>query len=96
MNNIESFGDKNMTMLQFIPDYDSYDIVYYNGDKVRRFRKYEHKSYNSKDIELYESNKDIKTIIDDSVEFKDKFCIYLIVSLMFLLFVLRVDEYLFV
>lgn len=96
INDIESFSDKNITMLQYIPDYNSYDIVYYNGDKIRRFKKYEQKSYNDKNIELYESNKDIHNIIDDSDEFKDKFCIYLIMFLLFLLFVLRIDEYFYV
>lgn len=91
INNIEFLCDKNMTMLQYTADYDSYDIVHYNGDKVRRFVKYEHKNLDN----IEESDKkSISNIIQSSSELKDKSGIYFLMFLMFLLILTRIMEWL--
>lgn len=91
ISNIEFLSDKNVTFLQFIPDYDGYNLVYYTGDKIRKFRKYEH-TFNDKT----EKVKNITTIISNSSELKDKSGIYFLMCLMFMLLFVKIGEVFFI
>ena len=95
IDNIEFLENKKMTLLQFMPFKDSYDIVHYAGDKVRRFRKYEHKTFDNFEIDDNKVKKDISMIISDSNEFKDKKHIYAISFLILLFVAIKLYEFLF-
>lgn len=88
IENIEFLSDKGISFLQFIPENNSYDIVFYNGDKIRKFRKYEHSNYNEN--ASIESKKDIKSIITTSSELNDmKSPIYIIFAVFTMWFLLK-------
>lgn len=96
IKNIEFLGDKKMTLLQFMPYKDSYDIVHYAGDKIRKFKKYEHRTFDD-NVNIFEEKKIINVIVDDSYEFKNMHShLYLIFVLMLILSGLRLYEFLFI
>ena len=72
ISNMEKLSDKKITIVQYMPGNENYDIVHYNGDKIRKFRKYEHKSYNPESTQKLEHKKNIKTIITSSNELNDR------------------------
>jgi|688.fasta_scaffold239712_2 hypothetical protein len=79
----EKLGDKKITFIQFKPSFDNYDIVYYNGDKLRTIKKYMRKTERKK-----QESKDINEIIKDSSEFTDTRTPVMIIMVLFLFWVI--------
>lgn len=98
INCIEWLCDKKMTLVQFKPYYEGYDIVYYNGDYVKLFSKYTTKQYGNNEVDVYQSrSKNIKNIIDTSNELNDRQTPINIILMMFvLLSFIKLYGYLFV
>jgi len=95
IDNIEFLADKKMTLLQFMPAKDSYDIVHYAGDKIRKFRKYDSKTFD--DADIMENRKDIEMIVNNSNEFKNMSThIYILIFLMLLFGGVKYYEYFFI
>ena len=68
--NYESLNDKKITLTHYIPDQESYNIRYYNGSKIREFRKYIYHNQRD-DVELLEKKK-MNEIVIESNELNDR------------------------
>lgn len=95
ISNLEWLLDKKMTLVQFKPQYDEYDIVYYNGDKETKFKKYMTNNYDSDEIISHEKkSKNINDIINKSNELNDRQTpINIILLMLFLFSILKSYEY---
>ena len=77
-------------LLQFKVNHDEFDIIHYNGDKIRRFRKYEH--YNTNNNYVVYEKKHINDIIIYSGELKGNSHIYMIFLLIFCWICVKIYE----
>ena len=77
IKNIELLKEKNILFIQFIPHYDKYDMIYYNGDKIRKFQNHLHMTPKKENEKI-----SIKEITDESRELRDKTFIYKIIVFM--------------
>lgn len=71
ITNHEALQEKKITLTQYIPDQDSYNIKYYNGSKIREFKKYIYHNQRD-DVELLEKKKMMSDIIIESNELNDR------------------------
>lgn len=72
-------------MIQYKPRNELFDIVYYNGDKIRKFRKYENKIYNNDNYQILEQKKNINVIVTESNELNDRGSPIFMILMMFIL-----------
>lgn len=97
--NCKMLAEKQITLLQFMPTYDSYDIVHFAGDKIRKFKKYvskfESNAVENGTAEIFEVAKDINIIVENSCEFKDKRVIYFVMLMVAFWFVVRMLEFIY-
>jgi hypothetical protein len=87
--NHESLCDKKITMIHYIPYGDHYNIRYFNGSKIKEFRRYSNKNtIFSKEAEYYETRKDINNIIIESNELNDRNTPVVIVLFFFMMWMI--------
>ncbi|QKF94517.1 hypothetical protein QKU48_gp1059 [Fadolivirus algeromassiliense] len=98
IQNIEWLADKKMTLVQFKPYHEGYDIVFYNGTDIKQFRKYTIKQYGDNEMTIYENkSRNIKNIIDNSDELNDRQTpVNIILILFFIVAMLKLYGYLFI
>lgn len=85
--NHENLKDKKITLTQYIPNNESYNIRYYNGNKIREFKKYIH--HNREDVELLEKKKvNMSDIIVESNELNDRVYPYTVIIFFMMLWMM--------
>lgn len=68
--NHEQLQDKKITLTHYLPEKSSYNIRYYNGSKVREFKKHEHRNQRN-DTDILDKKK-MTDIIVESNELNDR------------------------
>ena len=73
LTNYEILADKKITLIHYVPKYDNFNIKYFNGSKIKEFKKYTSKNTVLRnEADYYESVKDIDNIIIESNELNDR------------------------
>lgn len=91
--NMESSNDKNVSVVQFINYQGDYDIIHFNGDKIRKFTKYNGLS-REVDDDIINDIKDVKEIVTSSHELNDvQTPIYIVMSLLILFLIVKLKLY---
>lgn len=86
LTNYDILADKKITLVHYIPNGNDYNIRYFNGSKIREFKKYTSRNViMGKELEYYEGKKDIGNIIVDSNELNDRTSPIIIVTVCFFL-----------
>lgn len=84
IDNLEWLHDKNMTCIQYQPYYEGYDIIHYNGDSIKKFKKHTTKQYGDSQMQIYENKtKNIHNIMVTSNELNDRMTPILILIMLF-------------